>query len=242
MKRQFIVSLSIAVFLCAGMAFQKPLLQDADHFTGAWQLKNGTEEQVLLFVDGYFTRTSYNKQDKKFFQTSGGTYSVAGDKLAIAYEFDTQNKEQIGEAVSYKASVKNDKLTATINGTEEVWSRIDEGNSNLSGLWKITARKQDGELVSIHQTGTRKTIKILSGTRFQWAAIDPGTKQFMGTGGGTYTFANGKYTEHIEFFSRDSSRVGVALTFDGKLENGDWHHSGLSSKGDPIYEVWSRKK
>jgi hypothetical protein len=64
----------------------------------------------------------------------------------------------------------------------------------------------------------------------------------MGTGGGTYTFANGKYTEHIEFFSRDSSRVGAALTFDGKLENGDWHHSGLSSKGDPIYEVWSRKK
>jgi hypothetical protein len=242
MKRQFILSLSIAVFLCAGMAFQKPRSQDADHFTGAWQLKNGAEEQVLLFADGYFTHTSYDKQGKAFFQTRGGTYSVARDKLAIAYEFDTRNKAQIGKTVSYKASAKNNKLTTTINGTEEVWNRIDEGNSNLSGLWKITARKQDGELVPIHQTGTRKTVKILSGTRFQWAAIDPGTKQFMGTGGGTYTFANGKYTENIEFFSRDSSRVGNALIFDGKLENGNWHHSGLSSKGDPIYEIWSRKK
>jgi hypothetical protein len=64
----------------------------------------------------------------------------------------------------------------------------------------------------------------------------------MGTGGGTYTFKDGKYTENIEFFSRDSSRVGSSLAFDGKLENGDWHHSGLSSKGDPIYEVWSRRR
>ena len=96
-------------------------------------------------------------------------------------------------------------------------------------------------MVPIHQSGTRKTIKILSSTRFQWAAIDPGTKQFMGTGGGTYSFENGKYTENIEFFSRDSSRVGQSLTFDGKLENGEWHHSGFSSRGDAIYEVWSRK-
>ena len=52
------------------------------------------------------------------------------------------------------------------------------------------------------------------------------------------TFENGKYTEHIEFFSRDSSRVGASLGFDGKIENGAWHHSGLSSRGEPIYEIW----
>ncbi|HYH14177.1 MAG TPA: hypothetical protein VD794_03090, partial [Flavisolibacter sp.] len=134
------------------------------------------------------------------------------------------------------------QLMANLAGAAEGWSRLDEGNAPLAGLWAITARKQNGELQPIHQTGTRKTVKILTGTRFQWAAIDPGTKQFMGTGGGTYTFQNGKYTEQIEFFSRDSSRVGSSLSFEGKLENSNWHHSGLSSKGDPIYEVWSRKK
>ena len=29
---------------------------------------------------------------------------------------------------------------------------------------------------------------------------------------------------------------------DGQLENRAWHHSGQSSKGDPIYEIWSRVK
>jgi hypothetical protein len=129
-----------------------------------------------------------------------------------------------------------------INGEVQGWNRLDNGEARLAGLWTITARKQNGALQPIHQTGTRKTVKILTGTRFQWAAIDPGTKQFMGTGGGTYTFQNGKYTEQIEFFSRDSSRVGSSLSFDGKLEEGNWHHSGLSSKGEPIYEVWGRKK
>lgn len=38
-------------------------------------------------------------------------------------------------------------------------------------------------------------------------------------------------------FSRDSTRVGAALTFDGKLNNGEWHPNGLSSRGDSIYEV-----
>ena len=99
---------------------------------------------------------------------------------------------------------------------------------------------REGIVVPIHRTGTRKTLKILSDTRFQWAAIDPGAKEFFGTGGGTYQFANGKYSEHIEFFSKDSDRVGSSLTFDGRLENGEWHHSGFSSKGDKIYEIWSR--
>ena len=54
-------------------------------------------------------------------------------------------------------------------------------------------------------------------------------------------FENGKYTERIQFFSRDPQRVGASLSFIAELKDGDWHHSGLSSKGDKIYEVWSRK-
>src|SRR3546814_4443688 len=83
----------------------------------------------------------------------------------------------------------------------------------------------------------RRTLKILTGTRFQWAAINVETGEFSGTGGGTYTFKNGKYTENIEFFSRDNSRVGMSLSFEGDLQGDDWHHQGKSSKGDPIYEI-----
>ena len=53
---------------------------------------------------------------------------------------------------------------------------------------------------------------------------------------------NGKYVENIEFFSRDSTRVGHSLEFDFEIKEGDWHHKGFSSKGDPKYEIWTQRQ
>jgi hypothetical protein len=231
------------LFVCIFNAgFVQRAKEDGSSLTGAWSLQSSEGEEVIIFIDNYFTNTGYIKTGRKFEFTRGGKFRVQQDKLMIDYEFDTHQKDQIGQTVTYNMSIDNDRLSLNMNGKKEIWTRIDNGNKNLAGLWHITARKQDEKVVPIHQTGPRKTVKILSATRFQWAAINPETKEFFGTGGGTYTFNAGKYTENIEFFSRDSSRVGASLSFDGKLEKGDWHHSGLSSKGDSIYEVWSRVK
>ncbi|MCK5105463.1 MAG: hypothetical protein KAR17_21715, partial [Cyclobacteriaceae bacterium] len=81
-----------------------------------------------------------------------------------------------------------------------------------------------------------------SGTRFQWIAYNSETKEFMGTGGGTFTTKDGKYIENIDFFSRDNSRVGASLEFEYELKGNDWHHKGFSSRGDPIYEIWSLRE
>ena len=86
----------------------------------------------------------------------------------------------------------------------------------------------------------RRTLKVLTGSRFQWIAMNIETGEFSGTGGGRYRFADGVYTETIEFFSRDASRVGASLEFKGRVLDGNWHHEGRSSRGDPIYEIWSR--
>jgi hypothetical protein len=238
--KKILVLLLVATVFVGVLAFRTS--GPADPLAGAWQLKGAGAEHVLLFMDGYYTHTTYDKAAKRFLQTRGGTYTWQNNRLTVHYEFDTGDSAQVGRDVSYTAQVKGGRLATDATGTEEGWSRLDEGAAPLAGLWTITARQQEGKLQAIHQRGTRKTVKILTGTRFQWAAIDPGTKQFMGTGGGTYTFRDGKYTEQIEFFSRDSSRVGSTLTFDGRLEGGDWHHSGLSSRGDAIYEVWSRRQ
>jgi hypothetical protein len=238
--KKILVLLLVATVFVGVLAFRTS--GPADPLAGAWQLKGAGAEHVLLFMDGYYTHTTYDKAAKRFLQTRGGTYTWQNNRLTVHYEFDTGDSAQVGRDVSYTAQVKGGRLATDATGTEEGWSRLDEGAAPLAVLWTITARQQEGKLQAIHQRGTRKTVKILTGTRFQWAAIDPGTKQFMGTGGGTYTFRDGKYTEQIEFFSRDSSRVGSTLTFDGRLEGGDWHHSGLSSRGDAIYEVWSRRQ
>lgn len=100
---------------------------------------------------------------------------------------------------------------------------------------------RDGEM-STMTPGARKTMKIPSGTCFQWIAFNSETCEFFGTGGGSYTTRNGNYTEQIDFFSRDNSRVGARLEFDYELKDGKWHHSGKSSKEDPIYEIWSTRK
>jgi hypothetical protein len=106
----------------------------------------------------------------------------------------------------------------------------------------MSGRERNGEIQVRNTTGPRKTMKILSGTRFQWIAYNTETKQFSGTGGGSYTTVNGVYTENIEFFSRDDTRVGASLKFDFKLVDGKWDHSGFSSKGDPLHEIWSVRK
>ncbi len=231
----------LVVFLLTFTATKGTIAQsNRTGLTGAWQIKEADKEQVLVFQDGFFFHTVYNKGEKRFLYSRGGTYTHNADALNCTISFNSAHKEEVGKQFSTKYAINGAKADFSINGEKQNWQRLDDSSAPLAGVWRITSRMQDGKLTPIHQTGTRQTYKLLTGTRFQWAAIDPGKKEFSGTGGGTYTFRNGKYTEAIEFFSRDSTRVGASLTFDGKLENGEWHHSGKSSKGDPIYEVWSR--
>jgi len=237
MKNKFL----LAVFMLAVLVVKSTFAQSAA-ITGAWQIKDADKEQVLIFQDGVFYHTVYNEAEKRFVYSRGGTYTQNSNALVLKISFNSEQKEEVGKQFSVKYSTRANTITLPIHGEAQTWKRLDNSAAPLAGVWRITSRMQDGKLTPIHQTGSRQTYKVLTGTRFQWAAIDPDKKEFSGTGGGTYTFANGKYTETIQFFSRDSSRVGASLSFDGKLENGEWHHRGKSSKGEPIYEVWSRVK
>lgn len=237
MKRK---SILIAFLLALTVSVTAVAQSKTPAIMGAWQIKEADREQVLIVQDGFFFHTVYSKGEKRFVYSHGGTYSQKADVLEARILFNSMNKEEVGKQLSAKYSISGNALSLSVNGEALNWTRLDDSSAPLAGVWRITSRMQDGKINPIHQTGSRQTYKILSGTRFQWAAIDPEKKEFSGTGGGTYTFVNGKYTETIEFFSRDSARVGASLTFDGKLENGEWHHSGLSSKGDRIYEIWSR--
>lgn len=209
--------------------------------SGAWQLRTGNETHNLLFQDGFCL---YTLQDgKNFTMSQGGTYEVAGGDLKVKILYNSADSTKVGETMNIPFSLPGEQLSLQVEQGNVVFTRKDEGKAPLAGVWRITGRMAaDGKISDIHQTGSRQTYKMLTGTKFQWVAIDPDKKQFYGTGGGSYTFKDGKYTENIEFFSRDNSRVGAALVFDGKLENGSWHHSGLSSKGDKIYEVWGKVK
>jgi hypothetical protein len=207
--------------------------------TGAWTKQEGSFTITLLFQDGYYSYTKYDIGNKVFGFTKGGSYKVDGKKLSVTYLFHTAEKEKVSSSETMEMLIDKQTLNLTLSGTKEVYTRVDDSKETLAGHWLITGRMNNGNMQTI-TPGARRTIKLLTATRFQWIAINIETKEFFGTGGGTYTFANGKYTENIEFFSRDSSRVGASLSFDGKVEGNNWHHSGLSSRGEPIHEIWTR--
>lgn len=212
---------------------------------GAWEAVgdfNGKKlRSVVIFSDRYQVGTFYDADTGAFVGTNGGGWILDGTTLTEVIEFDTEKSDRVGSTNSFEIELSENELK--IKDAPLVWKRLDDGSpGDLAGAWLISGRMRDGVMQKRDTNRPRKTMKILSGTRFQWIAYNTETKQFMGTGGGTYTTINGKYTENIEFFSRDDSRAGASLQFDYELKDGDWHHSGLSSKGQPIHEVWSKRQ
>jgi hypothetical protein len=235
MKKILSLSLLVGFLFTIGSSIQ------AQNLEGTWERKGALGDQeisyVMLVSGSYFSWTAFYTADGAFIATKGGSFKTMKNELHFTYEFDTADSTMVGVAVKHGMSLKGKNLT--LDGTFK-WKQTDGGvKSPLAGSWLISGRKRGEEIVKRSTDGPRKTMKILTPTRFQWIAYNTETKQFMGTGGGAYTAVNGKYTENIEFFSRDKSRVGASLGFDFEVKDGDWHHSGKSSKGDPIYEVWS---
>lgn len=223
----------------------------AQQIEGAWKMthQNGQpvtdKEYVKLYQDGYFAFGAKEIGTNKFIGAGGGEFTLEGNKYAETLDFFTLNPEYVGNTTTFNLYMADNKIviSAEINGQTlvEIWEKIGERKDALTANWVFTGRKSDGEL-SRSTPGARRTVKILTGGRFQWIAFNSETKQFMGTGGGTYSAENGKYVESIEFFSRDDSRVGASLGFDFEVIDREWHHSGMSSTGNPIYEIWSRYK
>lgn len=218
----------------------------AQTLVGAWESIDSDDagrsiRTVVVFADKFQTATWYDAQTGAFISTNGGSWSIEGNRVTEIVEFDTETPDRVGTSVSFEIELSDNELR--IKGRDKVWSRIDSGEpGELAGAWLISGRMRDGEIRERSTDRPRKTMKILSGIRFQWIAYNTETKEFLGTGGGTYTTVDGKYTENIEFFSRDDSRVGAVLEFTYEIKDGKWHHSGKSSKGSPIYEIWSSRE
>lgn len=220
----------------------------AQNIEGAWKLthQNGQpvsdKEYIKIYQDGYFAYGAKETGTNKFLHAGGGLFTIDGSNYSEHLDFFTADPDQVGTQNQYKIDFTNDKvvISGKIKGRDliEIWQRVGDREDDLTQNWVITGRRVDGETRSM-TPGARRTVKILSGGRFQWIAFNSETKEFSGTGGGTYEAKDGKYTELITFFSRDDSRVGAALSFDYEVKGGEWHHSGLSSTGSPIYEIWS---
>lgn len=216
---------------------------NAQNVIGAWEGYHTSEageklKSVVIFADGYQVISVYDADSGKFVSCNGGAWELDGNTMTEKIEFDSATPERIGTEVSFEVNITDNSLEI-VDGNMKL-TRIDKGEpGELQGAWLMSGRVRDGKEQLRDTSGPRKTMKILSGTRFQWIAYHIDNKQFLGTGGGTYTTINGEYTENIEFFSRDDSKAGISLKFDYNMVDGNWHHKGFSSKGDAMHEIWS---
>lgn len=225
-------TLMICIFLCLSV------LGYAQNIKGAWQLKSGNNTAVILADENYLVVTSFDLAGKKFENTWGGKYMLNGDQVTVDVEFNTASVAMVGTSQTYLMKVK--KKSLELDGAK--FEKTDNGSETaLAGLWRITGRAGEDGRISQMQGGPRKTLKMITGTRFQWFAINPMSKELFGTGGGTYTLKDGKYTETIEYFPKDNTRVGASLSFDADVKGSQWIHSGKSSQGNPIKEVWTKQ-
>jgi hypothetical protein len=190
--------------------------------------QNGkTVTHRILMDDSYLVETQYVAQPPEFILTRGGFYTQTEKDILVDFEFNS-NFEKDG--------LKQMKLHSS-----KKWKLLSTPPQELKGKWLMAGRMTDQGERRRDTSGPRKTMKFLLDGFFQWIAFNTDTFQFFGSGGGYYTTEAGNYTEHIEYFSRDNSRVGARLPFQYELNGSDWHHQGFSSKGDPMHEIWSKR-
>ena len=196
-------------------------------------------------IDGnYFIYSEYKSKPAEFMRTIGGFAQVedtgTGQKLVVLLEFNSQYEQDSLLQLNIPARMEGDVLH--LDWFEKLkLTSIKNTNQDLDGQWLFATRGPDEGQERRGEANSRKTLKFLQNGRFQWIAYDTNEMQFKGTGGGNYTSVDGVYTENIEYFSRDNARVGASLAFTYEVKGDDWHHTGKNSKGEPMYEIWSRR-
>jgi len=189
--------------------------------------ENGIINRIIIDKN-YLVMTSYKVDSNKFVKTIGGFYDKESNSFNISLEFNS--------------NFKNDSISKIVIEKKANWKKISLKKNDLQGKWLMVGRVRNGNEQRRNLDRPRKTMKFLINGYFQWIAFNTETFQFSGTGGGKYITKDGKYIESIEYFSRDDSKVGLNLEFDYELINKEWNHKGFSSKGDPLHEIWVKRK
>ena len=192
-------------------------------------LSNGKNITHKIMLDeNYFVETQYLTKTSEFILTRGGYYNKTETNI-------------IKVNLEFNSNFLKDSLKLFQIEKKDSWIKSFGKPIDLNGKWLMAGRITNEGEKRRDISKPRKTMKFLKNGNFQWIAFNTETFQFFGSGGGTYSAKNGIYTENIQFFSRNNNSVGKILPFNYSLKGDDWHHSGKSSKGDPIYEIWTKR-
>ncbi|MEB8328012.1 hypothetical protein OO009_01485 [Flavobacteriaceae bacterium KMM 6897] len=206
-------------------------------------IKDGTTVTHLFLINkDYLVHTIYSKTPANFIKTIGGFYELKTDRIILNLEFNSEFKKDSITRINIPYTLKNEQLSLGFEGSQNKMNTAPIVQQDLDGKWLMAGRVTAEGENRRDTTRPRKTMKFLLNGYFQWIAFNTETMDFFGTGGGAFTSKDGTYSEHIQFFSRDNTRAGATLEFTYDKKDGDWHHMGKSSKGEPLHEIWSPRE
>jgi len=183
----------------------------------------------ILIDKNYLIETQYSQDPNSFILTRGGFYKSNDNNIFnVSFEFNS--------------NFENDQLKIMTIIKDKSWKYISKSKKTLDGKWLMGGRVTEEGERRRDLNKPRKTMKFLLDGYFQWTAFNTETFKFSGSGGGLYEIEEEDYIEKIEFFSRDNSKVGIKLKFNFVQKSDDWYHKGFSSKGNPMHEIWTKRK
>jgi hypothetical protein len=240
--KTFVAVAAISMSILFLLSSSKPVIIDTKDIVGAWGYGMPENRTVMINTDKVFSVATYNVPGRKFIGSYGGTWRINGNKLIKNIEWNSADSNQVGKEIMEDVQLAGGKLVT--KQSNQTWERLDDGTpGQLMGAWIITGNfRNDSVSKRSNPFYPRRTMKVLSGKYFHWIAYNVATKSFMNAGGGTYSTANGKYTETIEFFTKTAESVGKILAFDYSFVNGDWRHKGEKSTGGVMDECWSKRE
>ena len=225
--------------------FFNPITLSGQWVNGVYEKteKNDTSTQTLrlLIKDSYFILTTFNYAPASFNNTLGGILATEGKNFTVNLEFNSAIAEDSLKTLKGTFQLNGNRCMVIFdNGIKLDLEKITKEDQNFEGAFLMAGRVTDQGESRRRIDVPRITMKMLLDGHFQWIAFNRETFEFSGTGGGKYIADNtGAYIEQIEFFSRNSSRVGAKLPFKYNIKGNDWFHQGNSSIGEPMHEIWT---
>lgn len=207
--------------------------------------KNDTSTQTsrLIIKDSYFILTIFNSTPASFNYTVGGILTTEGKNFIVNLEFNSAIAKDSLKTLKGTFQLKGNRCMVIFdNGKKLDLEKVIKEDQNFEGAFLMAGRVTDQGESRRRIDVPRITMKMLLDGHFQWIAFNKETFEFSGTGGGKYIADNtGAYIEQIEFFSRNSGRVGAKLPFKYNIKGNDWFHQGNSSNGEPMHEIWTKR-
>ena len=207
--------------------------------------KNDTSTQTsrLMIKDSYFILTIFNSAPASFNYTVGGILTTEGKNFIVNLEFNSAIAKDSLKTLKGTFQLKGNRCMVIFdNGKKLDLEKVTNEDQNFEGAFLMAGRVTDQGESRRRIDVPRITMKMLLDGHFQWIAFNKETFEFSGTGGGKYIAdKTGAYIEQIEFFSRNSGRVGAKLPFKYNIKGNDWFHQGNSSNGEPMHEIWTKR-